>query len=159
VRQIVLGVALVLLWAAITANFSTPNLALGALVALGALAFLRRSFSRPIRYHKVRSLLGLSISFCVELMLSAIRVARVILTPDLDHVLRPAILAFPLGVKSDAEIATLANMITLTPGTLSIDVSEDRTMLYVHVLQYTTREAFIAELQKGFERQVREVFA
>jgi multicomponent Na+:H+ antiporter subunit E len=158
-RQIVLGVALVLLWAAITANFSTPNLALGALVALGALAFLRRSFSQPIHFRKLRALLGLSISFCVELMLSAIRVARVVLTPDLDRVLRPAIFAFPLGVKSDAEIATLANLITLTPGTLSVDVSEDRTMLYVHVLQHTTREAFIAELQNGFERQVREVFA
>ena len=158
-RQIVLGVALVLLWAAITANFSTPNLALGALVALGALAFLRRSFSRPIHFRRLRALLGLSISFCIELMLSAIRVARVVLTPDIDRVLRPAIFAFPLGVKSDAEIATLANLITLTPGTLSIDVSEDRTMLYVHVLQHTTREAFIAELKNGFERQVREVFA
>ncbi|WP_108395732.1 Na+/H+ antiporter subunit E [Devosia submarina] len=158
-RQIVLGVALVLLWAAITANFSTPNLALGALVALGALAFLRRSFSQPLHFRKLRALLGLSISFCVELMLSAIRVARVVLTPDLDRVLRPAIFAFPLGVKSDAEIATLANLITLTPGTLSVDVSDDRTMLYVHVLQHTTREAFIAELQNGFERQVREVFA
>jgi multisubunit Na+/H+ antiporter MnhE subunit len=61
VKQIVLGVALVLLWAAITANFSTPNLALGALVALGALAFLRRSFSQPVRFRKLRSIAGLTL--------------------------------------------------------------------------------------------------
>ncbi len=158
-KQIVLGVALVLLWAAITANFSTPNLALGAVVALAALAFLRRSFSQPVRFRKLRSVVGLAWSFCVELLVSAIRVARIVLAPNLESALRPAIFAFPLGVKSDAEIATLANLITLTPGTLSIDVSEDRTMLYVHVLHYSTREDFVAELQKGFERQVREVFA
>jgi multicomponent Na+:H+ antiporter subunit E len=53
----------------------------------------------------------------------------------------------------------LANLITLTPGTLSVDVSEDRSVLYVHALSFTTREAFIAEIANGFERQVKEVFA
>lgn len=158
-KQIVLGFALVLLWAAITANFSTGNLALGALVAFGALAFLRRSFSEPVRYHKVRSVLALSVSFVIELMISAVRVARIVLAPNLRTALRPAIIAFPLTLRSDAEIATLANLITLTPGTLSIDVSEDKSTLYVHVLNFTTREAFIAELQNGFEKRVQEVWA
>jgi multicomponent Na+:H+ antiporter subunit E len=158
-KQIVLGFALVLLWAAITANFSTPNFVLGALVAFGALALLRRSFSQPVRYRKVRSVLELTLSFFVELMVSAFRVARIVLAPNLKTALRPAIIAFPLAIRSDAEIATLANLITLTPGTLSIDVSEDRSTLYVHVLNFTTRDAFIAELQNGFERQVREVWA
>jgi multicomponent Na+:H+ antiporter subunit E len=53
----------------------------------------------------------------------------------------------------------LANLITLTPGTLSVDVSEDQSILLIHVLNFTTEEAFIADLQQGFERQVREVFA
>jgi multicomponent Na+:H+ antiporter subunit E len=158
-KQILFGVALALLWAAITANFSTPNLVLGAVVALAAVAFLRRSFSLPVRFRRVRSVAGLAASFIVELLVSAFRVARIVLTPNLRSVLRPAIIAFPLSVKSDAEIATLANLITLTPGTLSVDVSEDRSVLYVHVLNFTTREAFITELEKGFERQVREVFA
>ena len=61
-----------------------------------------------------------------------------VLTPDLRGSLRPAIVAFPLTVKSDAEITLLANLITLTPGTLSVDVSEDRAVLYVHVLTLDT---------------------
>ena len=157
--QIIFGVALVLLWAAITAIFSTPNLVLGAVLAIVAVGFLRRSFSEPLRFGKVRSIARLTGTFVVELLISAFRVARIVLTPDLQSALRPAIIAFPLSVKSDAEIATLANLITLTPGTLSVDVSEDRSVLYVHALSFTTREAFIAEIANGFERQVKEVFA
>jgi multicomponent Na+:H+ antiporter subunit E len=158
VKQIVLGFALILLWAAISADFSTANLVLGALVAFGALALLRRSFSRPVRYRKVQSILALSLSFLVELLVSALRVARIVLAPNLRTALKPAIIAFPLTIRSDHEIATLANLITLTPGTLSIDVSEDKSTLYVHVLNFTTRDAFIAELQNGFERRVGEVW-
>jgi multicomponent Na+:H+ antiporter subunit E len=158
-KQIVFAVALVILWAAITANFSTPNLLLGAVVAIGALAFLRRSFSQPLRWGKLRAIVSLAMSFQFELLVSAFRVAKIVLTPNLKTVLRPAIVAFPLSVKSDAEIATLANLITLTPGTLSVDVSEDRSVLYVHVLSFSSKDQFIAELAGGFERQVREVFA
>jgi len=53
----------------------------------------------------------------------------------------------------------LANLITLTPGTLSVDVSQDRSLLYVHTLTLSTREALIADIAGGFEAKVREVFA
>ena len=158
-RQLVYGLALVLLWGAITANFSTPNLLLGIIIAFFAIAILRRSFSRPLRWNKLSAVVALALSFLVELLLSAIRVARIVLTPNLQAALRPALIAFPLSVKTPGEIATLANLITLTPGTLSVDVSEDQSILLIHVLNFTTEEAFIADLQQGFERQVREVFA
>lgn len=157
--QLVYGLALVLLWGAITGNFSTPNLLLGMIVAFVAIGLLRRSFSRPVRWGKLRAVVSLTASFFVELLVSALRVARIILTPNLHAALRPAVIAFPLSLKSAGEIATLANLITLTPGTLSVDVSEDREILYVHVLNFTSAEAFIADLQQGFERQVHEVFA
>lgn len=158
-KQIIFGVALVLLWAAITANFSTANLLLGVALAIAAVGFLRRSFARPLHYGKLAAIARLALTFVVELLLSAVRVARIVLTPDIGSALRPAIIAFPLSVKSDVEIATLANLITLTPGTLSVDVSDDRSVLYIHALSFTTREAFIAEIANGFERQVKEVFA
>ena len=84
--------------------------------------------------------------------------AIIVLTPDLKSALRPAIIAYPLTVKSDAEITLLANMITLTPGTLSIDVAEDRSVIYVHVLQLGDREALVAGIANGFERRIREIF-
>ena len=50
-------------------------------------------------------------------------------------------------------------MVTLTPGTLSVDVSEDRSVLYVHALHLVDRETLIAEIATGFEAKIREVYA
>jgi multicomponent Na+:H+ antiporter subunit E len=87
--------------------------------------------------------------FVRELILSALRVAWLVLQPKLT--LRPGIIAYPLSVTSDRQIALLANMITLTPGTLSIDVSDDRRTLFIHAIDVTDRETLIGQIAAGFE--------
>ena len=62
----------------------------------------------------------------------------------------------PLDLKSDAGITVLANLITLTPGTLSLDVSPDRKTLFVHALHVEDPDAFRREVKEGFERRVKE---
>lgn len=81
---------------------------------------------------KVPQALNLLIFYIKSLFVSSFRVAYDIITPK-DH-MNPGILALPLEAKTDIEITLLANFITLTPGTLSLDLSEDRTILYVHDL-------------------------
>lgn len=152
-------VVLALVWAAITGTFTGLNLLLGAAIGAVAVLLLRSAFAPPLVLRKTRQVISLVLLFLYELGASAVRVAIVVLTPDLKAALRPAIIAFPLTVKSDAEITLLANMITLTPGTLSIDVSEDRSVLYVHVLALDTREALIADIAGGFEAKVREIYS
>lgn len=152
-------IILALLWAAMTGTFSGLNLLLGAGIGAVAVLLLRRNLAPGRRLRQVRSVTSLVLLFLYELGVSAVRVAIVVLTPDMKAVLRPAIIAFPLSVKSDAEITLLANLITLTPGTLSVDVSEDRSLLYVHTLTLSTREALIADIAAGFEAKVREVYA
>ncbi|MEP3300463.1 MAG: Na+/H+ antiporter subunit E, partial [Roseibium sp.] len=56
------------------------------------------------------------------------------------------------------EITMLANLITLTPGTLSVDVSEDRKTLYVHCIDVPDPQATIDDIKNGFERKILEVF-
>ena len=51
----------------------------------------------------------------------------------------------------------MANLITLTPGTLSLDVSDDRKVLYVHAMYVKNKEAFIADIKNGFERKLLEI--
>ena len=150
---------LALLWSAITGNFSGLNLLLGAAIGGLAVSLLRTAFAPSRALRKVGQFLALALLFLYELAGSAVRVAIVVLTPDLKKAVRPAIVAFPLGVTSDAEITLLANLITLTPGTLSIDVSADRSILYIHVLDASTPEAVIADIAGGFETRVRELFA
>ena len=102
--------------------------------------------------------MSLAVLFLFELMVSAARVALVVIRPDMSKAVRPAIVAVPLSVKSDAEITLLANLITLTPGTLSVDVSADKSVLYVHALYMDDRDAMIADIANGFEKKIREVF-
>lgn len=155
----IIVIVLALGWAAVTGNFSGLNLVFGGVIGAIAVLLLRSAFAPPRALRKLRRITSLALLFLYELVLSAIRVAVVVVTPDLKSALRPAIVAVPLTVKSDAEITLLANLITLTPGTLSIDVSQDRSVLYVHVLTLSSREALIADIAKGFETKVKEVFA
>ena len=90
-------------------------------------------------------------------MVSSLRVAYDVLTPTLH--MRPAIVAIPLDAETDLQITILANFITLTPGTLSLDVSPDRKTLYVHAMYVDDVDAFRREIKEELERRVIEVFS
>ena len=66
--------------------------------------------------------------------------------------------AYRLKVDRNFEITLLANLITLTPGTLSVDVSEDRRTLYVHALDCSDPDRLRRSIADGFERKIREAF-
>jgi multicomponent Na+:H+ antiporter subunit E len=151
-------VVLAVIWAAVTGNFSGINLLFGGIAGGVVVLLLRSTLVRRNGLRRWSRIVSLAVLFLYELFLSASRVAIEVLRPDVREKLRPAIVAVPLTVKSDDEITLLANLITLTPGTLSIDVSPDRSMLFVHVLTLDDREALIAGIAQGFERKVREVF-
>jgi multicomponent Na+:H+ antiporter subunit E len=152
-----LGILLLALaWAAITGSFSLPNLLFGLLLG-GISLFLVRdqvgSFRSAARIGRV---LSLAILFVKELILSAWRVAKLVVSPKMD--LKPGIFAYPLKVDRDFEITLLANLITLTPGTLSVDVSDDRRVLYVHAIDCSDPDAARRDIADGFERKIMEAF-
>ena len=157
-RQTLLILGLALGWTAVTGTLTVPNLLLGALIGAIALLLLRDRLGGPKVLLRLWRIVALALLFVRELLLSASKVALLVLTPDLKSRLRPAIIAFPLTATSDAEITLLANLITLTPGTLSLDVSADRKALYVHVLSLNNREVLVRDIAKGFETKVIEVF-
>ncbi len=153
-----LTVVLALVWAAITGNFSGLNLLLGAAISVAALWLVRERITTPVFFRKFRRVLALIMLFLYELALSAIRVALLIMSPNLKERLKPGIIAFPLTAKSDVEITLLANMITLTPGTLSVDVSDDRKFIFVHAMEVSDKKALIRDIANGFEIKIIEVF-
>ena len=69
----------------------------------------------------------------------------------------PAIVAIPLTAETDAEIAFLANLISLTPGTLSLDVSTDRQVLYIHAIDVKDIEKLRTDIKSGLEARLLEV--
>lgn len=91
----------------------------------------------------------LGVIFIIELFKSSIAVAWAVVNPSLK--INPAILAVPLDLKSDIHIATLANLVSLTPGTTSLHVSEDRKVLYVHALDCPDPDVIISGIKTTFE--------
>lgn len=88
-----------------------------------------------------------------------LKVAYDIITPH--YYMRPTVIAIPLKAKSDLEITLLANIITLTPGTLSIDVSKDRKVLYIHALYVKDNDVarIKKSIQYNIERRLLELTA
>lgn len=151
-----LGLLLALIWGAVSGSFSVPNLLFGFVLAMVTLSLVRSDLTLVGRRVNPIALLRLIGLFLVELIKSGLRVARIVSRREMN--LRPSIVAYPLGVQRDFEITLLANLITLTPGTLSVDVSHDRRLLYVHCVDVDDHEAVIADIRGGFEALIKEAF-
>ncbi len=147
---------LMLTWAAVSGSFTLHNLLLGLAVGALSLWLVREQFAAARHRVNLVKLLVLTAVFFKELSLSAIKVALLVIRPNMQ--LRPGIFAFPLTLTRDFEITLLANLITLTPGTLSVDVSDDRKTLYVHALDCHDPAAEKRAISTGFERRIREAF-
>ncbi|WP_436010096.1 Na+/H+ antiporter subunit E [Rhizobium sp. LjRoot254] len=102
-------------------------------------------------------ILKLFLVFLREFALSVFRVARLVLSPRMRFT--PCAFRFPLTLTSDFQITLLANLITLTPGTLTVDVTDDRAALIVHAIDCPDPDAARREIAQGFERLIREAFA
>jgi len=92
-----------------------------------------------------------------ELLVSNFRVAHDILSPV--QRMNPAIIAIPLDLTTDVEIVVLATLLTLTPGTLSLKISEDRKTLFIHEMYIPDNdiEAMKKKIKNDFERRIMEL--
>ena len=152
-----LNLVLALVWAALWSDFSVYQMVSGYLVGFGALWLAQPLFGQDSPYfRRAYRVVRLVVYFVYELVVSSIQVAWDVLTPtDLST---PKILEMPLDVESDIEILLVTNLISLTPGTLSIDITPDRKTLFVHAMFADDPDAQIAALKSGMERMVKEVF-
>jgi multicomponent Na+:H+ antiporter subunit E len=116
--------------------------------------FINRSY-----FFKIPKLVAFIGYFIIESIKSNLWVAYDILTPKWH--LNPAIVSIPLDIKTDFEINTLASLITLTPGTLSLEVSDDRKILYVHMMYVRDDDVESArkDIKNGFEKRIIELTA
>jgi multicomponent Na+:H+ antiporter subunit E len=104
---------------------------------------------------RLAAVIRLMLLFLWQIVLANLRVAYDVLTPR--HHMRPGIIALPLDVGSDVEITLLANLITLTPGSLSLEVSVDHKVLYVHAMYIDDVEALQRRIKGSLERRILEM--
>lgn len=144
-------------WAALQGDFSLGTLIAGYLLGyLVLLGLVKGGVLGKSRYvGKMQRVIGLAAFFVWDLVRANLRLALDVATPR--YHMKPGILAVPLDATRDSEILLLAMLINLTPGSVALDVSPDRKVMYVHVMYIETPEAARDEIKQGFERRVLEV--
>ena len=149
---LLLNILLALAWVALTGQFTGANFLAGF-----ALGFFVLWLSQPTATYvkKIVQVADFLLYFLWELVKANVRVTYEVLTPT--HHMLPGVIAVPLDLETDIEILILTSLITLTPGTLSLDISEDKKTLYIHAMFIRDREKMQKTIKEGFERRVREV--
>ena len=153
-------VAVLMTWFTQTIYTDVPDNGFATLLLFAgwnAVLWLLTFFLSEHSFHKSRQIGALVLFYLKELLTASLRVAYEVLTPQ-DH-MKPAVVAIPLDAKTDFEITLLANFITLTPGTLSIDVSKDRKTLYVHevYVEAGDTERVKRQIKEGFEKKILKI--
>lgn len=154
-KHLLLNLALALAWAALTGIFDPINLMIGFGLGYGMLFVTRRALGPSSYFLKVRQVIEFVLFFLWELLIANLRVAHDVLTPR--FFMQPRIIAIPLDARTDTEITALAYFISLTPGTLSLDVSADRRVLFIHAMYAPDADALRREIKQGFERRLLEL--
>lgn len=147
---------LALIWTAVTGSFTLVNLIFGFVLAAFSLFLIREKAGAVSYFCRALRIFLLLVLFLKELVNSALKVAQTVLSPRMN--LKPGIIAYKLNVDRDFEIMLLANLITLTPGTLSVDVSDDRKQLFIHALDCSDPDGIRNDIANGFERRILEAF-
>jgi multicomponent Na+:H+ antiporter subunit E len=151
----VLNSLLALGFSAVLGEFSVSGFAAGYAVGFLALWVTRPLYGDNSYFKRLPRGLGLAGYFLYQLLVSNLRVLWDVITPRQGS--RPGIVGVPLAARTDLEITLVANLVSLTPGTLSLDVSDDRQTLYVHVMFMDDIDAVRAAIKDGIERRVLEV--
>ena len=147
---LLLNAALAFLWQAFQPESTPGDLVVGAVVGFFVLAVMQHEYGR-----RVWALISFGIFLAYSIVVSSLQVAGLILArhPTLDQ----GIVAIPLEASNDVEITLLATSITLTPGTLSVDVRTDENgqrVLYVHNLVVGDPDEMRKSIKRDFEQRI-----
>ncbi|WP_019243768.1 MULTISPECIES: Na+/H+ antiporter subunit E [Bacillus] len=153
--QILINLVLAFVWMFLAHSYSPSSFTVGYLLGLLILLGFRRFLKSKFYLIRVWAVIKLIFIFIKELLLANISVLKVIIKPKLD--MKPGIFALETELKRDWEITLLANLITLTPGTLVIDVSEDNKILYIHAMNIDDVPSEIDAIKNSFEKAILEV--
>jgi multicomponent K+:H+ antiporter subunit E len=156
VRAPLLSLALFVSWLLLNNTVDWAHLVLGAVLAVAI-----PLFTEPLRPDKPRLrrlLVAAQLALVVlwDIVMSNIVLARRILGPE--PAIRPRFVWVPLSIRDPHGIVTLAGIITMTPGTLSSDLSEDRRWLLVHAFNVEDEAALVATIKRRYEAPLREIF-
>jgi multicomponent Na+:H+ antiporter subunit E len=155
-RQFLLNIGLAGVWGALMGAFDAATLAAGFGVGYLVLWAVQPALGPSAYVGGAWRAVAFVLFYLTELVRSSVRVAIDVCRPRLR--VCPGVVGIPLRARTDAEITVLANLISLTPGTLSLDVSADRRRLYVHAMDLDGgADALRADVRDTLEARVLTV--
>ena len=150
-------VALIALWLALNDSLSVTHVILGAAFALIGVAGLARLVPHPTRLHRPSTMLRLFGVVLVDIMRSNVDVATIVLFPARRD-LRSGFVRIPLDVRHPAALATLACIITSTPGTSWAGYDSRSRVLTMHILDLVDEATWVDTIKSRYERPLMEIF-
>lgn len=153
--QLLLNIFLAFVWMILSNNFSASGLLVGFLLGLIAIVTMRRFFNERLYIGRLWASIKLTVLFLKELVLANIAVLKVVLKPQLT--MEPAFFKYETELTKDWEITLLSSLITLTPGTVVVHVSDDAKSLYIHAIDIGDVEQTIDSIRNSFEKAILEV--
>lgn len=152
--MLLMNLLLALAWMALTGTFDPINFAAGFILGYLMLRLVQRPDDPKNYFQRATLVIRFAFFYLKELLIANLRVAGTVLSPQMR--MAPAVVAIPLDADSDLSISLLANLITLTPGSLTLDISADCSVLYVHTMYADDIDQFRLSI-KDLERRVLEV--
>jgi multicomponent Na+:H+ antiporter subunit E len=157
-HRILVVLIVCIIYLAGTSNLEWRNIALGVMISIG-IVLLIRPRPRPMDWHRfpmaMVALAQYVVILAYDLIASGLRTARIVLNPDLP--IKPGIIAIPSECNSEMGTALSAHAITLTPGTMVVEIDANGVM-YTHCLDVTDADKHIAKAQKLRQKLLKKIF-
>ncbi|QTD39619.1 Na+/H+ antiporter subunit E [Sporosarcina sp. Te-1] len=155
--QLLLNLFIAFLWMTLMdedeLNFTT--FLTGFIVGIGIIFFMHRFFGTHFYLRRLYASIKLLFRFISELTQSSAIVLKQILSPRLN--IKPGIFKYETELKSDVEVTMLSMLLTLTPGSVVMEVTPEGNVLYIHAMDVEqSREALLKQL-RNFEKAIKEV--
>ena len=152
VKHFLMNLLLSFIWVALTGSLYFMNFFFGFLLGFLVLWILNRTEDDHRYFTRAPKTITFIAFFAYEMIVANLQVAYDVITPK--YFFKPGIVRYPLQADTDVEISLLSTIISLTPGTLILDISEDKKWLYIHVMYLGDKERFIQRIKNGFEKKL-----
>ncbi|MEX1221027.1 MAG: Na+/H+ antiporter subunit E [Idiomarina sp.] len=151
-----LALALLIVWLLLQNSITVGLVVLGSILSLAIAWYTSRAREEEVHLHKPLRAIQYFLLLLVDIVVANFKIAGLII--GYKRRLSPALVEFPLELTGQVPITILAGTISLTPGTISSEISRDRKYLLIHALNVDDTDAMIHDIKHRYERRLKEIF-
>lgn len=156
-KYFLLNILLTFVWVALSGQLNYPNFVFGAVAGFFILWLLAKNSDQAEKeyFYRVPKIIVFILYFLYDMLQANFQVAMDVITPNNNAT--PGVIKYDIDAKTDFEITMLANIIALTPGTMVVDIANDKTHIYIHTMYLKDKEKFISRMKERTEKKLLEI--